>query len=140
VSNSSSVLFFNGGLCVIVHVHRARECNGEVCVCVRVRVKQRDWIEYRNRGGKSSRCSRVFIALLTVRMNVRRLCASGIGYSRRPENENILKFLYSRMSFVTQAHWLVSGVYFNNMLTILIRKYFSINLYFIYIYYYLFYV
>jgi len=38
------------------------------------------------------------------------------------------------MSLVTQSHGLVCGVYVNNMLTILTRQYFSINLYFVYFY------
>ena len=44
------------------------------------------------------------------------------------------------MLLVTQAHGLVCGVYVNNILNILIRQYFSINLYVLYFYYYLFYV
>ena len=70
VGSSSCALFFHDVSCVIVHVHRARECNGEICVYVRVGVKQQDRIEYRNTSGKSNRCSRVWIALLTLHTTV----------------------------------------------------------------------
>lgn len=146
VGNSSCVLSFHDGLCVIVHVHRARECNGEVRVCVRVRVKHQDWIEYRNTRQKSCKCSRALITLLTIHTIVSKVlcfwyrllkCAAPGGRKIKKKN---LKFLYSHMLLVTQAHGLVCGVYVNNILNILIRQYFSINLYVLYFYYYLFYV
>jgi len=146
VGNSSTVLFFHDGLCVIVHVHRPRVCNGEVCVCVRARVKHQHWIEYRNTRRKSCKCSWALITLLTIHTTVSKVlrfwymllkCFAPGG---RKIKKTILKFLYSRVSLVTQPHGLVCGVYVNNILTIFIGQYFSINMYVLYFYYYLLYV